>query len=146
MRLRSGGKQCSPLRPTVMWNMHDCQVHFPRVRFRDSTQYRTVRGLIRRAFANLINLLFRSGTGIYSYQDPAKADRFSTSCTTSPYRVMIACDVTVEAGLSPVSPVSRFRPSKANFTHLSYRKSGGDPIFVSSPDAIVPAYIIMYHK
>lgn len=40
----------------------------------------------------------RFGEGIYSYRNPACADRFSTSCTTSPYRVMIACDTFVLSG------------------------------------------------
>jgi len=40
----------------------------------------------------------RFGEGIYSYRNPARADRFSTSCTTSPYRVMIACDTFVLPG------------------------------------------------
>ncbi|KAF9479969.1 hypothetical protein BDN70DRAFT_857581 [Pholiota conissans] len=37
----------------------------------------------------------RFGEGIYSYRNPALADRFATSCTSSPYRVMIACDASV---------------------------------------------------
>lgn len=40
----------------------------------------------------------RHGAGIYSYLDPALADGFATSCTSSPYRVMIACDVIVSSG------------------------------------------------
>ena len=40
----------------------------------------------------------RFGEGIYSYRNPACADKFSTSCTTSPYRVMIACDTLVLSG------------------------------------------------
>lgn len=40
----------------------------------------------------------RHGSGVYSYLDPALADGFATSCTSSPYRVMIACDVIVSSG------------------------------------------------
>jgi hypothetical protein len=46
---------------------------------------------------------YRFGDGIYSYRNPALADLFATSCTSSPYRVMIACDVAVEAGQLSVS-------------------------------------------
>lgn len=35
----------------------------------------------------------RYGKGIYSNMNPAEADRFSTSSTSSPYRVMVLCDV-----------------------------------------------------
>ena len=38
----------------------------------------------------------RFGDGIYSYRNPAYADQYATSCTSSPYRVMIACDELVE--------------------------------------------------
>ncbi|EDQ99258.1 uncharacterized protein LACBIDRAFT_316768 [Laccaria bicolor S238N-H82] len=38
----------------------------------------------------------RYGNGIYSYESPALADMFATSCTSSPYRVMVACDVIVD--------------------------------------------------
>lgn len=40
----------------------------------------------------------RFGDGIYSYRNPALADNFATSCTSSPHRVMIACDLVVEPG------------------------------------------------
>ncbi|KAF8449242.1 hypothetical protein L210DRAFT_3387990 [Boletus edulis BED1] len=35
----------------------------------------------------------RHGDGLYSSTDPSVADRFATSCLSSPYRVMVACDV-----------------------------------------------------
>lgn len=35
------------------------------------------------------------GEGIYSNLNPAKADQLATSCTSSPYRVMVLCDVQV---------------------------------------------------
>ncbi|KZP04320.1 hypothetical protein FIBSPDRAFT_844086 [Athelia psychrophila] len=41
----------------------------------------------------------RYGSGIYSYPNPALADSHATSCTTSPYRVMVACDVFVTSAL-----------------------------------------------
>ncbi|CAA7269534.1 unnamed protein product [Cyclocybe aegerita] len=67
----------------------------------------------------------RFGDGIYSYRNPALADRFATSCTTSPYRVMIACDAAVEPGQESVEEES---------------------LFVSTVDAILPVYIFMYIK
>jgi len=47
------------------------------------------------------------GDGVYSYRNPALADNFATSCTSSPYRVMIACDVTVEPAQTAVDEVRR---------------------------------------
>ena len=46
----------------------------------------------------------RFGEGIYSYRNPALTDRHATSCTTSPYRVLIACDACVEPNTTNVSP------------------------------------------
>ncbi|TEB34610.1 hypothetical protein FA13DRAFT_1491737 [Coprinellus micaceus] len=71
----------------------------------------------------------RFGDGIYSYRNPALADRFATSCTSSPYRVMIACDVSVE-------------PEQCSMDEVGEEES----LFVPSADAIIPAYIIMYAK
>ncbi|TFK69963.1 hypothetical protein BDN72DRAFT_888149 [Pluteus cervinus] len=66
----------------------------------------------------------RFGEGVYSYRNPALADRFATSCTSSPYRVMIACDALVHPG------------------QISEEQS----VFVPVADAILPAYVIMYTK
>lgn len=38
----------------------------------------------------------RFGMGIYVYRDPSLADQYATSCTTSPYRVVVACDTLVD--------------------------------------------------
>ncbi|KAF9492347.1 hypothetical protein BDN71DRAFT_1451765 [Pleurotus eryngii] len=73
----------------------------------------------------------RFGDGIYSYRNSSLADRFSTSCTTSPYRVMIACDVVIEPGQSPGG--SQLSPNE-------------ESIFVASADAIIPRYVVMYIK
>ncbi|PFH48377.1 hypothetical protein AMATHDRAFT_76769 [Amanita thiersii Skay4041] len=72
----------------------------------------------------------RFGPGIYSYRDPGLADRFATSCTTSPYRVMIACDTAVDQ-----SQCSR-----------SDEANDKEPIFTTVIDAIMPVYIIMYTR
>ena len=39
----------------------------------------------------------RYGKGIYSYFDPSRADRFATSSISSPYRAILACEVSVPA-------------------------------------------------
>lgn len=39
----------------------------------------------------------RHGVGIYSYFDPSMADRSATSSLSSPYRVMLGCEVNVPA-------------------------------------------------
>lgn len=37
----------------------------------------------------------RYGKGIYSYFDPSMADRFATSSLSSPYRVILACEINI---------------------------------------------------
>ncbi|KAJ6544999.1 hypothetical protein DFH09DRAFT_1509327 [Mycena vulgaris] len=65
----------------------------------------------------------RFGEGIYSYRNPSLADVHATSATSTPYRVMIACDVSVES---------------------DFKVPDEESVFVPTADAIVPAYIIMY--
>lgn len=40
----------------------------------------------------------RFGPGIYTFVNPKLADTEATTSSTSPYRVMVACDVLVDAG------------------------------------------------
>ncbi|KAJ7755526.1 hypothetical protein B0H16DRAFT_1828819 [Mycena metata] len=65
----------------------------------------------------------RFGEGVYSYRNPSLADVHSTSATSTPYRVMIACDVAVES---------------------DFEVPDEESVFVPSADAIVPAFILMY--
>ncbi|KAJ7300732.1 hypothetical protein DFH08DRAFT_128937 [Mycena albidolilacea] len=65
----------------------------------------------------------RFGEGIYSYRNPSLADVHATSATSTPYRVMIACDVAVES---------------------DFEVPDEESLFVPCADAIVPAFIIMY--
>ncbi|TFK27462.1 hypothetical protein FA15DRAFT_723863 [Coprinopsis marcescibilis] len=67
----------------------------------------------------------RFGEGIYSYRNPALADRFATSCTSSPFRVMIACDICVEPGQCANEEES---------------------LWVPTSDAILPVYVVMYTR
>ncbi|KAF8808434.1 hypothetical protein BYT27DRAFT_7222906 [Phlegmacium glaucopus] len=71
----------------------------------------------------------RFGDGIYSYRNPALADQHATSCTSSPYRVMIACDALVE----------RSQCTANEFTEE-------ESLFVLRSDAILPVYVLMYTK
>ncbi|KAF8630183.1 hypothetical protein AX15_003062 [Amanita polypyramis BW_CC] len=72
----------------------------------------------------------RFGKGIYTYRDPSLADRHATSCTSSPYRVMIACDTLVDQSQCLRSDETNDRES----------------IFIDYVDAILPVYLIMYCK
>nr|GAT47413.1 predicted protein [Mycena chlorophos] len=65
----------------------------------------------------------RFGDGVYSYRNPSLADGHATSATSTPYRVMIACDAAV--------------PS-------DYEVPDEQSMFLASADAIVPAFIVMY--
>ncbi|KAF7771804.1 hypothetical protein Agabi119p4_6115 [Agaricus bisporus var. burnettii] len=70
----------------------------------------------------------RFGKGIYSSRNPACADRFSTSCTTSPYRVMIACDT--------VAPCENDSLDDAEIEETS--------VFTPIADGILPAFVVVY--
>ncbi|OJA12645.1 hypothetical protein AZE42_07953 [Rhizopogon vesiculosus] len=71
----------------------------------------------------------RQGKGLYSSRNPASADLFATSCLSSPYRVMIACDVVLPQHLDKNTSVV-----------------AGDRVVVRVPEAIVPRFIVMYTK
>lgn len=75
----------------------------------------------------------RFGPGIYSFWNPALADQFSTSSTSSPYRVMIACEVTIS---------SKAARSSKNVDSIQDERG----VFFSKADAIIPKYVIMYSK
>jgi hypothetical protein len=47
---------------------------------------------LTRAFFSFVSCP-RYGKGVYSYENPVLADKFATSCASSPYRIVIACDV-----------------------------------------------------
>ncbi|KAI0337035.1 hypothetical protein BDW22DRAFT_1039207 [Trametopsis cervina] len=68
----------------------------------------------------------RYGGGVYSYVDPARADKFATSSTSSPYRATIACDVAASTRNNSEQVVDDGR------------------VFVADPAAILPAYVILY--
>ncbi|KAJ7844787.1 hypothetical protein B0H14DRAFT_3086437 [Mycena olivaceomarginata] len=75
----------------------------------------------------------RFGEGIYSYRNPSLADVHATSATSTPYRVMIACDS--EHGRSVSSLLAD--PTR-------FQVPDEESLFVPCADAIVPAFIIMY--
>ncbi|KAI6101158.1 hypothetical protein F5141DRAFT_1008880, partial [Pisolithus sp. B1] len=64
----------------------------------------------------------RHGNGLYSCANPCRADRYATSCLSSPYRVMIACDVVLPQVLMD------------------------ELIVVRDSAAITPRYVVMYTK
>jgi len=71
----------------------------------------------------------RHGDGLYSSTDPSVADRFATSCLSSPYRVMVACDVALPQ-----------HTSKNNSILM------GDQVVVRDSGTITPRFIVMYTK
>ncbi|KAF5341904.1 hypothetical protein D9611_001976 [Ephemerocybe angulata] len=90
----------------------------------------------------------RFGDGIYSYRNPALADQFATSCTSSPYRVMIACDVSLEPGQCDMDEVRAIDSGQGDEAGTEEHDQIGEEesLFVPSPDAILPVYVIMYMK
>lgn len=71
----------------------------------------------------------RHGNGLYSCANPCQADRYATSCLSSPYRVMIACDVVLPQV-----------PSNNNSVLMD------ELIVVRDSAAITPRYVVMYTK
>ncbi|KAG1772974.1 hypothetical protein EV702DRAFT_1132100 [Suillus placidus] len=71
----------------------------------------------------------RQGKGLYSSRNPASADRLATSCLSSPYRVMIACDVVLPQNLDKTTSVV-----------------AGDRVVVRVSEAIIPRFLVMYTK
>ncbi|KAF9533939.1 hypothetical protein CPB83DRAFT_844795 [Crepidotus variabilis] len=71
----------------------------------------------------------RYGDGVYSYSNPAMADRFATTSESSPYRVAIACDVCVELGQKGIDKLGK-----------------GESIFVPHSDGILPVFILLYRR
>jgi len=71
----------------------------------------------------------RHGNGLYSSLDPSVADRFATSCLSSPYRVMIACDVVLPQNTSNNNSVLM-----------------GDQVVVRDSGVITPRFVVMYTK
>jgi len=78
----------------------------------------------------------RFGPGVYSYVDPSLADRHAVSTTSSPYRVMLACEVNL---LPP-----QVQPPK--FSRIVQSHEEGPSVYVSGAEAIVPKYLILYSK
>lgn len=75
----------------------------------------------------------RHGKGIYSYLNPAHADKHSTACTSSPYLVMISCEVV--------------KPKAANTSLFPMRLTSDiDDVFVNNSDAIIARHVILYTK
>ncbi|PCH42127.1 hypothetical protein WOLCODRAFT_137719 [Wolfiporia cocos MD-104 SS10] len=78
----------------------------------------------------------RHGNGLYSHQDPSRADRFVISSTSSPYRVLLAC--TVLLGGRPQDQT--VQSTTGEFISIN----DGGTVVVNTADAIVPNYVIMY--
>ncbi|KAK7682518.1 hypothetical protein QCA50_014318 [Cerrena zonata] len=68
----------------------------------------------------------RYGNGIYTCLNPALADEHATSSSTSPYRAMVACDVSIASESS------------------SDQINDGFRVFVTKVEAILPRYVILY--
>ena len=84
--------------------MHVHQVILPDVCFWEQTNRGNVRNL-----SSLVErgpyLSLRPERGVYTYGNPLMANKDATSCTTSPYRVMIACDAVADLAFKKVSAV-----------------------------------------
>jgi len=78
----------------------------------------------------------RFGSGVYSYLDPSLADKWAVSTTSSPYKVMLACEVNL---LPP-------RQKPPMFSGLCSSQEKGPLVYVSGADAITPKYLILYSK
>lgn len=104
----------------------------------------------------LIQPADRFGSGVYSYLDPSLADRHAVSTTSSPYRVMLLCEVNLlPLRMKPpqfsaiVQSVSRrtYKPAVPSLIQpLDPQHEEGPSVYVSGAEAIVPKYLILYSK
>jgi len=78
----------------------------------------------------------RFGSGIYSYLEPSLADRWAVPTTSSPYMMMLACEVTL---LPP-----QVRPPR--FSGILQSREDGPSVFVPVAEAIIPVHLILYSK
>ena len=72
------------------------------------------------------NATISYGDGVYSCINPALANIHATSSTSSPYRVMLACDVLI-ADQDDEKQVD-----------------DGERVYVANADAIIPSFVILY--
>jgi hypothetical protein len=84
----------------------------------------------------------RFGPGIYTFINPKLADNCATSCTTSPYRVIVACDILVESA-QEVIIFDQLNENSLTIRFLT-KATNDESVFVSVSDAINAAYIIIY--
>ena len=98
----------------------------------------------------------RRGSGVYSYLEPSLADRHAVSTMSSPYRVMLACEVDLPppqvqppkfSGIvQSVSYWAGFLKPRSHTNSLNLQHEEGQLIFVSGAEAIIPKYLILYTK
>jgi hypothetical protein len=104
----------------------------------------------------LTQMYARFGSGVYSYLESSLADRHAVSTTSSPYRVMLACEVNLlphraqppksPGILQSVSYHTRFLTLGSHTNSLGLQYVDGQSVFVSGAEAIVPKYLILYSK
>lgn len=98
----------------------------------------------------------RFGSGVYSYVEPSLVDKHAVSTMSSPYRVMLACEVNLPDPHVEIPRSSGIVKSVSHYTHvlvLKFNTNALDPqheqgplVFVSGAEAIVPTYLILYSK
>ena len=98
----------------------------------------------------------RFGLGIYSYLEPSLADRWAVTTTSSPYRVMLVCEVDFlpphvkppeSSGiLQSVSHCTRSLAPRSHTDVTNLQREEGPLVFVSGAEAITPKYLILYYK
>lgn len=103
-----------------------------------------------------MQLADRFGPGVYSYLDPSLADRHAVSTTTSPYRVMLSCEVNLLphrvqppkfSGIVQSVSCCAYKPSIPGLIHpFDLQHEEGPSVYVSGAEAIVPKYLILYSK
>ncbi|KAH9942726.1 hypothetical protein B0H21DRAFT_750060 [Amylocystis lapponica] len=81
----------------------------------------------------------RHGRGIYTNLTPARADHFATSSTSSPYRVMLVCNVLVARSKDPREPMQ-------STSGKTISVNDGERVFVSDSAAVLPRYILLYNN
>lgn len=77
----------------------------------------------------LTQTLTRCGSGVYSYLEPSLADRHAVSTTSSPYRVMLACEVNL---LPPRVQPPKFSGIAQSVSYSTYHSGITPTLSISS--------------
>ena len=114
MYLRLGHEQGQVLYQLFVWDLRNHQKRIHHLRVWKEVKSRTVSSIDLDKLNRTDTMFARLGSGIYSYLDPSLADVWAVSTTSSPFRVMLECEVSL---LPPRTKPPRFSSILQSVSH-----------------------------